>query len=287
MSFVQGNLTVGRWAVALLLVAGASMLSPNRVSATGYFLEHFDYTTGPLAGSVNPYTGNTWTATGADVNNPLQVSGPSLSYPGITGTAGSAMTSMTQITGYQDVINDFGTSFTFSAAGEKFYYSCIINNETTMSVGGGNPITVTPTGVGTLRARLYIRQGTLPEHSNFGIGNATGNQANVNYDTVDYPNGTPVFVVLSYNQIGSTGGVDDTCSLWINPPLNAAEPSPTKDSTDFSIDMASVASLYLRQNGANNGYITIDEIRAATTWAEVTASNVHLPSAGVFDWSTY
>ncbi len=100
--------------------------------------------------------------------------------------------------------------------------------------------------------------------------------------TNSLPPGTTVFVVMKTTMVA--GAQNDTVDLFINPALDGAEPAPTvsTSSTAESSDMDIVPSLgilgcYMRSSGSSTGTYEIDELRAGTTWEDVTSSLTPAP----------
>ncbi len=93
------------------------------------------------------------------------------------------------------------------------------------------------------------------------------------YTGFTYALNTTYLVVVKYTfNTGST--TDDVVSLFINPVVGGAEPSPTVTLTETaSTDATSLAAIALRQGTATDApNAVLDGIRVGTTWSDVVAS---------------
>ncbi len=123
-----------------------------------------------------------------------------------------------------------------------------------------------------------------PAPYNLGVAASAGAAGNGDrvFDTTEFQQGDTVFVVVGYQMNPDVN--DDLAFLWINPdPMTygaAMAPSPdvTSNGADTSAnDHGPVASFYLRNNGVEPDYTLVDDLRVATTWAEVTQLVVTVP----------
>lgn len=137
-----------------------------------------------------------------------------------------------------------------------------------------------PSGGGTYF--LHTFQGTIgttfgstvwikPNSTNFQIGiNARTTAANTVWYTTDLSLNLTYLVVVKYEFVTGTG--NDVASLFINPSITGAEPSPTVTHTNTGgTDLTSIGRVALRQSlssGNGMGTIEIDEIRVATSWSD-------------------
>ncbi len=82
-------------------------------------------------------------------------------------------------------------------------------------------------------------------------------------------------VVLRYRRVSAASG-DDEVALWLDPvKLGVAEdfvPSSTLSTTSGS-DVATLNAFFISQRTDATGVLWLDEVRVATTWAEVTPSD--------------
>ncbi|QQS35186.1 MAG: T9SS type A sorting domain-containing protein [Ignavibacteriales bacterium] len=117
----------------------------------------------------------------------------------------------------------------------------------------------------TFRGRLFVRDdgsGGL----NFGISKAT---STVSYAPGTYTYGTTYLIVVKYEIVTDVTGSDDVVKIFINPTLPGGEPgSADATNTDSGTDTP-VSSISLRQGGQTYN-VTVDGIRAGSTWTEVT-----------------
>lgn len=70
------------------------------------------------------------------------------------------------------------------------------------------------------------------------------------------------------------GATNDVSKIWLNPALGGSEPAAgatAVSGTDFTA--TGIERIFLRQdNATNTPFVEIDEIRAGTSWTEVTPS---------------
>jgi hypothetical protein len=107
----------------------------------------------------------------------------------------------------------------------------------------------------------------------FGISQSTTTPATINYSAFSYALNTTYLIVLRFNIID--GLANDVASIYVNPTLNAAEPSTGWIANiDVSgTDLTDVGSVALRQGGATSGpTLKLDGIRIATTWDGIVGS---------------
>jgi hypothetical protein len=190
---------------------------------------------------------------------------------------------------------EVGKSYVYGSVGEaprinlgatlssgSVYWSAMIQLQT-VGTAANNTIAALnnatgPSGaaVSQLLAQLVAKNGSVVGSTyKLGIGK-NANTATVVYDeSQEFAlNGTPVFVVLSYD-FQAAGGTDAIAKLWINPAPGTfgagAEPAPTVTSAPLAIaDISSIQSFVAYQYGGaspNSGNVRIDEIRVDTTWA--------------------
>ncbi|MEI8046937.1 MAG: T9SS type A sorting domain-containing protein [Bacteroidota bacterium] len=104
------------------------------------------------------------------------------------------------------------------------------------------------------------------------IGNTSGGTGNPTYTDFaqDLVFGTTYLVVVKYDRSVSP----NVAYLWVNPSsLGGTEPSGFVSNASGTSAFATFASICIR-NSANTPKADIDEIRAGTTWADVTPSSV-------------
>ncbi|MFM7663805.1 MAG: MopE-related protein, partial [Bacteroidota bacterium] len=156
------------------------------------------------------------------------------------------------------------------------YYSFLINVPNTtgltmnggvgdyfMGIGGGSGAAVT-----VLAARAAIKRGVTPNTFVLGICNQSGGAFAITWNPTEYPCGTTCFVVVKLD----AAATPINASMWINPTPGTMEPAATITNNSGTNGLATFGSIYLRQ-GTNTGNLEVDEIRAGSTWYQVTPCN--------------
>ena len=196
--------------------------------------------------------------------------GNNLSYSGLATSAGNRTTlvaannqdinkgiSGISGTGYFSfLLKVTNTTNLTSATGGEYFIGFGNTNATNLTIYG---------------ARIYIKAGTTPNTFQLGIMNTTGGTPTPSFSATEYPAGTTIFVVGKLNLSTSPY----TADLFINPVPGAAEPAPTttNNAGTSTTSFTTFASIFLRQAGSGTsttGNLEIDEIRAGSTWADVT-----------------
>jgi PEP-CTERM motif len=221
-----------------------------------------------LVGQVNAQ-GRTWYQAGpANAIQPHIVAG-NLSYTGLPASQGNSVSF--GLSGESARLN-----LSSPVTSGTIYYSFLMNvssiaNLPTTSTAGifwagfnntpGSQAS-TPSVVGT---RLYARTTT----GGFQLGVNENSSTITSWDTTDlFSTGTTLFIVGSYTFNPSTS--DDVSQLWINPTIGSATaPAATVSATGGS-DLSTIASFVLFDRNAIEPSGTIDELRIATSWADVT-----------------
>jgi hypothetical protein len=122
----------------------------------------------------------------------------------------------------------------------------------------------------TYRGRVFVKSSS-PGFV-FGLDKGTGT---VSYEGTVRNFGETYLIVIKY-KYGPGPAVDDTVSLFINPTIGSPEPSPTigpiVDAAQS--DLIRLNAVYLRQGGGAiiAPTLTIDGIRASTSWATTVAA---------------
>ncbi|MUU78609.1 T9SS type A sorting domain-containing protein [Winogradskyella endarachnes] len=217
--------------------------------------EGFDYTVGADLGDQPNwynYSGTT---------NPIDIVSGNLSYLDLAASSGNSVY-------LEGGAIDSEVEFTAITSG-KVYVSFILNitdlsNVTDLNDGGYIAI------LGAFDARVWVRPDTNPVGTTYGMAITNGSMVS-SFTTTNYNVGDNVFVVMSYNiDNGEVNG-------WINPEsanFGGSEPTALITDTDSS-PSALIDSFALRQDStAETPALIIDEIRIATTWAEVTPQSL-------------
>ena len=164
------------------------------------------------------------------------------------------LSNITGIGYYSFLLNVTNTTGLTSNAGTGDYF---------MGIGGGSGSTLT-----VLAARASIKRGVAPNTFVLGISNQSGGASNTTWNATEYPIGTTCFVVVKLD--ATTTPI--TASMWINPTPGTMQPAATITNNSGTNGLANFASIFLRQN-TNTGNLELDEIRAGSTWYQVTPCN--------------
>lgn len=238
---------------ALLLLASSSFSQ-----APTPLVESFDYAVGNLIPTTD------W-ANNSGTGSFLQVQASSLSYAGLPASIGGSVP-MTHGSGSRE-----DGAFTFGEVtpvdGEFLYASLIVQVD---SITGGTQdyFFHLMDGTSNFRARTWTR--AAGAGFNFGISWGT---TTIAWDTTELAFATPHLIVIRINfQAGQ-----DNASLFVNPTLPGTEPAPTATSADGAADLLTYSRLGIRQGTGLTSAFVVDEIRVATTWADVTTTTLQVP----------
>jgi hypothetical protein len=237
--------------------------------------ENFSYTSGTLL------TANGWTAHSGAGTNSITVSNTSLiSYTGyLSSGIGNQITLTGGATG-EDV------SKTFTAQTSGTVYASFLVNVTSAYTGGDYFFHLGATVIGSnFRGRIWVKR-DASNNLAFGISQST---TTVNYTPLTYALNTTYLVVLKYSIV--SGLVNDVAAIYINPTLNAVEPSSgwISNTDAAGTDLTEVGSVALRQGSASTTPgLKLDGIRISTTWSDIVgvvaptaqANNISFPTVG-------
>jgi hypothetical protein len=230
--------------------------------------ENFGYTTGQLtnSGSGANVSGGVWTSfSGTGVYIP--VTNGSLTYTGYTSTTGNKVL----LTATTASAEDDSSSFPFVTTGD-IYVSFLLNVidtvllNTNSSANGDYFMTLNTNGT-TFFSRITIRKGAAGNTYNLGVRHSSSGVTV--WATPDLAVSTTQLIIFKYTFVA--GATNDQTSLFINPALGAAEPTPSAIGTNLSTaDPVRMSSIALRQGtaaGASTPNAEIDGIRIGTAWA--------------------
>lgn len=257
-----------------ILAAGfAAIASLASAQANLPLYEPFNYPAGNLSG--NTIDGSTWAPTGSNASSPVQVSAGSLSYAGLPAPVGGKVTLLNG-TSYEDP----GLDIASQSAG-TVYASFILKVVHPGNTTGDYIFNFSSAGTGSndYRTRVFVRQGSGGANT-YNVGLRHGSSDTIWWSS-DYTTDTVTFVVAAYNF--GPGSGDDSSSIWLNPSLGQST-APTPDGTaTASQDLAALGRIGLRQGSGDTSMIVeVDELRVATSWAQVTPS-----ASAVQDWTLY
>ncbi len=270
------------WAADLLLYDGFNY-SPGQL-----LVQPTDNGVTPTPGHHNVAYNVDWryAGTGGTNTNAPGVKSGSLSVTGLPAPTGNSVAfDMTQ-TGAARI----GLPAAISSG--TIYWSAIVqmNNTNTLSsstttgalIAGLNNTTGSSgviTGGGSIL--LVKKAQTDPGNTDYELGTGVStNNSDRTFDSTPLQQGVPVFVVGSYQFVG-TAAHDDIARMWINPASSsfgvdeASKPAESLISQNGAgADLAGVSSLFLRNiSTVGNFDFQLDELRIGTTWASVTAAS--------------
>ncbi len=192
-----------------------------------------------------------------------------------------------------DSTQDYSRILTGSPNTSTVYLSTLLNvidnSNLNRSTASGDYFINFKSG-GSFVCLLYIRKGTLS--TSYQLGIAKKNNTPASYLTSkEFDYGTTYLIVLAYT-FNTVSDTDDVISLWINPDLSGAIPSPDTTMNDYSADVSDIDKVIIRQ-GDNTPNAYIDGMRAGTSWLQaplpVELSSFSAASSGnavVLSWQT-
>ncbi len=225
--------------------------------------ENFDYTAATLL------TANGWAAHSGAGTNAITVTAPlPVTYSGyLSSGVGNEVTVVASG-------EDDNKTFTSQTTG-SVYASCLVNI-TTASLTGDYFFHFGQTIIGsTFRGRVFVKK-DASNNLAFGIAQST---TVPNYTAFTYALNTTYLLVLKLDIVSGTA--NDVASIYINPTLNAVEPSSgwIANTDAAGTDLTDVGSIALRQGTAGNTTtLRLDGIRVATTWADIVGSASSAPT---------
>jgi hypothetical protein len=233
------------------VIIGVGCLLFQSAQATLLFSDGFNYSTGALAGNVNPGSGFTWGVGGSL----LTVNSGNLTYTGLQDLGGNELS----------VVNGAASTITNGFANitsGSIYYSFLLDC-TAAPVGSSyltslNPGTSSPNG-GSDALTMYISSAT----GGYRLGIRS---AGVSATTT--PSGSPYLVGTTYLVVMQYDFAATAAYLYLNPTVGGSQPLPTLtlagSGTVTSIDNVGFKS----QSTAGASYL-VDNILIGTTWADV------------------
>jgi hypothetical protein len=249
-----------------LLASGLVLLAAGSASAALLLYEPFRYPNGTLLGK-NLGTNGWGVGASAGADGLVVTNGAALTYPGLVPGSGSAGL---LFAGTPAVDRSVGnTNFpplTLNSNTPAIYCSFLLSVQA--------PTTVTPN---RMLVSLYCQDSDAGAIAGAGVCIDSANQLYVTKksNTPDTSPTAPLaagthLVVLRY--LAKNG--DQPASLWVDPPdLGTNENSlPPASATTSAHDnvQGSFRAVYLYQSAGYTGTYYVDEIRAGTTWADVT-----------------
>jgi hypothetical protein len=243
------------------------------------FQESFSY-------AVDSALGNSQRWTTANTGDTITITPGSLAYSTLA-TSGNSIS-------FDGAGSENFTSFTPNNS-ETIYYSYLLNvpSMTVATNSFGGYISGLGASTSDQGATLWTKRVDDTSY-NLGIEVRTGaNTAtvtdNTTYTSTTYQTGVTYLVVVAYT-FNDAGVADDTVKLWIDPVLNAAEPSPliTDVQATTATDLTAVSKFFFRQDSSTETpALQIDELRIGTTWADVTSSTLGIQNNDIIGLNIY
>ncbi len=215
------------------------------------FEENFSYSTGPL---FDVSAGN-WVKYSTGTRN-IEVQEGNLSYPGYPSSGTGRyifLEGVSNVQALQRYVNNIKTG--------SVYISFLVSVKDTLNLDNlGSSFFAFTDSTGHPKGYLYIKKASTPGFIKLGIRKGITST----FADLEILINETIVVVLKYKFIPQT--INDSISLWINPPLTTEEPFP--DVIDVNgADCLGIKGITLRPS-SNSGNIYLDGIRFARTWAE-------------------
>ena len=253
---------------SLRTAAGTLLLASVATTASAELLlsDNFNYTEGNL------YQQGGWLQFASSDANPIQVGGDPLSYPGYQATAEGKTA---QLANVSEISQAVFSKFTKTVGEGAVYYSMLINVKTPFDNPTYNftSLAMTPYSgdiadkkTGTEYAKIYLKKGSADGKFVFGL-NRSGYSGYAQYGTTEYDTGKTYLIVVKYEVVD--GSSNDIVALYVNPE-GTTEPTTPELSIGDNDQQTEISrglqALVLRQR---SGEISVDAVRAATTYAEL------------------
>ena len=234
------------------------------------FHETFSRNIGTLnIGQSNASANNTndWYSFSGSINY-IQVVEGSLSYAGYvtTGTGNKA-----ELVGNgADDLRQFTKTNPINSG--KVYAAAIINVDSLKpSTSPDYFLTLGDASNSNMSPRLYIKsiQNADTSYVGFQLGVKKVNEGLTNWSSETYLPKTNYLVVLEYEFVAKDS--NDVVRVYINPTVATTTPTfvCNQSSSNDKPDIKKIASLNLRKGKNTPGRVFVDEIKVATTWAEL------------------
>lgn len=278
---------MNHFAIAAAFVAAVGTASAQTLPL--YFSFDAPYTNGALVGQQG------WNGSGSPPStvNPIAVGATGLTYTGYQSAGGSVFLT--------DNGEDAGLSLAAEitpATGNTYYYSLMLRHDGT-DVGNttgdyfAHLTGTTAATSGNFRGRLFGRQGTTTTDLELGL--RYGSNDTITYSGVNIPPNTTAFAVVKITEVA--GADNDTAQLFVfvaPAAIPAAEPgsaqvsisnSAVNSAQDIANTNQAIGRVGIRQGSAAAApKLTVDEIRVATTWADILPP---IAPSSVSDWTMF
>ncbi|MGA3143281.1 MAG: PEP-CTERM sorting domain-containing protein [Verrucomicrobiota bacterium] len=245
-----------------LVAVGVSCMLFQSAYGTLLFSDGFNYDSGgPLAGNVNPGSGDTWGVG----NSAMTIGSGNLTYPGLEDLGGNDLSIVWNGGTAGSVTNGFA-----NITSGTIYYSFLL--DVTTAPGGNsyltslNPGTSTPNGSSDAISMYF---GTVTGGGGYRLG-VRGGGASAVYtsSSTPYSLSTTYLVVLGYNFNG--GVAANNLSLWIDPTsFGGSAPTATLTLTPTTV-ATGIDNVGFKVQSSVAGAFLVDNLLVGTTWADVT-----------------
>lgn len=255
----SGNITHNSTGATEKLVA---VSGTGTSTSTLPFSEEFSYTSGQLL------TANGWTAHSGAGTNPITVQDPTINYTGYLSSGIGNQISMTN-TG-----EDCNRGYASQTSG-NVYVSFLVNVTASNTTGDYffhlSKLSGALTGTDYF-AKVFIKKD--PSSTNFAFGLSKAASTTTNYTAFSYALNTTYLVVIKHTFNPALTN-DDLEYLYINPTLNAVEPTPVLTTIDAATDPTALGGMALRQGTASNAAtLLLDGIRVGNNWSDIVGTAV-------------
>ena len=242
-----------------ILAAGAFAVSAQTGRAALLMSDPFDY----AAGTLQSVAAANWTV--INTGDTINVVDGNLSVSGLAASSGRSVS-------YGGAGMDYNRTFTTQTAGSTYFsFAVRVDSLGSLNTTGGYTVGLQDSSASSIfGASIWMRL----SGAGFNIGiNPRTTAANTVWGSTVFNVGDTIFLVGRYDIV--SGAANDSVSLWLNPDSSTfagSAPSPTLTAVNTGTDLANVNRIFLRQDstGATPGGLTIDEMRVADSWADVT-----------------
>lgn len=259
--------------LATTALLAAALVSPTAANAELLMDECFDYPVGNLY--TSPVQGG-WLNTVASSSAYIQVTNTPLTYPGYQDSANGKAMAMAD-GGYQSLAKSFLDT---PATAGKYYVSFLMKvtkapaEKYQIFAFAGKNFNgwVDTKAAATVFGKLFLAPGT---NGGYYLGySKSGSVATSTYDTTELALGGTYLVVMSYEFVD--GNNNDVFSFWVNPATDTTEPQALYESasgSDFGTNGMQGVRFYMGKSTGAGADVTVDALRAATSWADLFGDN--------------
>lgn len=258
------------------LLAMAALMAATSSQADTLLSDSFAYP----AGALNSQ--GMWVVNGSQGSYPISVSDQSLTYPGYQDEAAGNAVTLTMELGSDSNQAIFAPKGTATPA--TVYYSALVRVDEmpSTSVKAGAFLCLTGTsgvtgdfgdGISSSEGgALCVKKGSADNKVKIGVSVKNSlnglSDTDVAWAADEIAIGETVLAVICYAQ--ADGNANDTASLFVNPTAGTTVPDAVSTGLDETLtDLRAVALNQRARPTSKTPKVTIDEVRAATTMAEI------------------